>query len=441
VNRKLTVLLLLIGFFAHTQQIENNQEKIREARQDVSEPITLFFSECLLETDCDSCISELIVHAKSTYSIYLIGGALYNIDSEKSFELHQKAYQLLPNELNFNLEYAMELHRKGKFEDAVPYYLIYKKEEPSDFRIDVWLSECYLNAGEIEKSIEHWTKSNHQKNHTAIDKALHLIHGRTDQLKKRSQLRSQIALNNTKSAYELIYMDLNWERDWWNTTIQTPLLEKDLNLIEEKFGSEHEVYQDLLAYRQIKEFSKQTDKIDSIELVFKKRKFILDGERLVPFGKISSDLIRIALVNKLIDDKTFYSNRKQEVIDLAEKQKDGDLLNIYAYLEASIEGFVSEETDEKGWNDFHDERFAVSYFIGLAQKNKYDNPDLKKALQDFPESAELQWVKFKCAIVEEKEYRADLIELIKKEFKTLRADKNRYSYGLKSYFHILENGI
>ncbi|WP_338814234.1 hypothetical protein V9L05_02335 [Bernardetia sp. Wsw4-3y2] len=45
-----------------------------------------------------------------------------------------------------------------------------------------------------------------------------------------------------------------------------------------------------------------------------------------------------------------------------------------------------------------------------------------------------------CAYIENKEFEEDLIELIKKDFKTLGSVSNRYSYRLKRCFHLLKNG-
>lgn len=436
-NKTLIITFLIsICFSCHSQTPENSRDKIDKAKKELTEPLNSFFSECLLQQDCNTCIEDLLSKANNEYDFYIVGGALFNIDADKSFELHKKAYELKKNELNFNLEYAMALHRKGNHEEAIPLYLTYKNEVKEDFRIDVWLAECYLNIGDKEKSIEHWKLANHPKNHTGIDKAIYTIHGRTDQIKLRSKLRNDVRSKIEKSAYELIFLDLNWEIDWWNTNIQEYFLEEDLKLIRETFKETSEIYKDLITYNKVKHFSNS----DSIKTTLLNSKILIGNKRLIPNGQITSDILRIALINKLVSEQEFFETRKDEVIKLADSQKDGELLNIYAYLESVVNGHVSEKTDKKGWHEYKDERFAISYFIGLADKNRYSNPDLKQALIDFPNSAKIQWVKLNCALVEDLDYESDLIELIKKDFKTLGSDQSKYSYGLKSYYHILENG-
>lgn len=440
-NKSLIIILLaFIVFSCHSQGLENSKEAIEEAEKALTEPLNSLLSECLVERNCNLCIDELLEKETDEFSSYIIGGALYSIDSKKSFKLHEKAYKAKKNELNFNLEYAMELHRNGMYREAIPLYLTYKKEVKDDYRIDVWLAECYINIDDNLKSIEHWKLANHPSNHTGIDRAINTIHGETDQIKKRSKFRNEVLQKNSKSAYGLIFLDLNWEIDWWNSNIQEYFLEKDLELIKKTFGETSTVYLDQIAYNKIKHFSEKDSNADSIKNILLDSKIIINGNKLLPNGKISSDILRISLINNIIDEKDFFDTRKDDLLKLADSQKDVELLNIYAYLESVVNGYVSEETDKKGWQEYNGERFAISYFIGLAAKNRYDNPDLKKALIDFPNSAKIQWVKLNCALVGNLEYESDLVELIKKEFKTLGSDQSKYSYGLKSYYYILENG-
>ena len=439
---KINILLLLslLSFACQSQTLENSKDKIDKAEKELSDSFTTFFSTCLLETDCKKCVDELASQATDEYKMYLIGTALYTIDVEKSFELHKKAIELKPNELNFSLEYAMQLHRKGLYKEAIPYYLAYQKQAETDYRIDLWLSECYLNTSEIDQSIKHWKAAIEKGSNTGIDKAIHLIHGRTDQIKNRSELLSKTKEKNEESAYKLIALDANWEVDWWNSLTQTFFIEKDLELIGTTFGKTSEIYTDLSAYYSIKKLYEEKNNVDSINQIFNASKFITDGNRFIKNGKITSELLRIAFLNKIIDEKEFFDSRKDELMTFSDSLKDIELLNIYAYLEATVNEKVSEETDKKGWNEYKDERFAISYFMGLAEKNTYSNPDLEKALQDFPNSAGIQYVKLNCAYIEKRDFKEDLIELIKKDFKTLDSHPNRYSYGLKSYFHLLENG-
>jgi hypothetical protein len=392
-----------------------------------------------VNTDADKCILDIIKSADTEYKKHLIGGLLYEIDREKSFHLHKEAYTANRNDLDFNLEYAIELHRKGEFDEASELYEKYAREKPDDFRINVWLADCYINTGEIDKSISNWSKANHPKNHTGIDFAIHTIYGKADQIKIRNDYQEEIEKGNVQAFYSLVFLDMNWQLDWWNSNIQEYFLNEDMRLAGSKFNQNDSDYKIAQAYIKIKRLSKTENSNDSIKSILTENKLIIGSNPLPSNGQIASDLIRICLINQIIAESDFYKHRGDELLKLSEKTKDKETLNIYAYLQASVNGKVDESIDKRGWTEFKDERFAISYFIGKADKNRYDDKELSQALLDFPNSSKLYWVKTNCAKIENKPLRPHLIELIKREFKTLGSDQNHYSYPLKSYFAYLQN--
>ena len=253
--KKILFLLLniIFTFSVYSQKtIENNSEVIDRATEKITPAIENFFSNCLVTTPCETCINTLVKTAKNDYERYLIGGLLFNIDPKISYKLHKNALKKRPNELNFNLEYAIESHRIGDYKNAIKHYEIYQKEVPNDYRVAVWLSECYLNIGNNTKAIAHWKKANHAKNHIGIDNAIYIIHGRSDQIKKRSEWLAKIKLKEANSAYELVFLDMNWELDWWNTTIQDSFLENDLSVIKNTFGASSQEYIEGTKYKELK---------------------------------------------------------------------------------------------------------------------------------------------------------------------------------------------
>ncbi|MBN9292648.1 MAG: tetratricopeptide repeat protein [Flavobacteriia bacterium] len=416
----------------------SSRDKIETAKKELNAAMTTF-NGCIVNSDLDNCIATLIKSADNEYKKYIIGGLLYKIDKDKSFQLHKEAYLSKPDELDFNLEYAIELHRNGEFSEASKIYEKYGKEKPDDFRINIWLADCYINTGDIEKSISNWKKANHPKNHTSIDFAIHTIYGRSDQIKLRNDYRKEIETGNIQALYSLIFLDMNLELDWWNTNTQEYFLKEDVRLIESKFEKTNIDYNTIQTYIKIKNLSNSENGGDSIKMLLTNNKIIIGLNPLPTNGQIASDLLRICFINQLISKQEFYNNRGQELLKLANATKDKELLNIYAYLQATVNGKVDTSIDKLGWSIFKDERFAISYFIGKADKNRFDDKELAQALTDFPNSSKLYWVKTNCAKIENIELRPHLIELIKREFKTLGSDESHYSYSLKSYFYYLES--
>lgn len=430
-------ILTLFSYSCYPQKLLSYQDKIETAKKELNAAISTF-NLSIVNSDLDSCLAALMRSADNEYKKYLIGGLLYDIDADKSFQLHKEAYLAKPKNLDFNLEYAIELHRKGAFNEATQFYEKYRKVKPEDFRINVWLADCYINTGDIEKSISYWNKANHPKNHTSIDFAIHTIYGRTDQVKLRNNYRKEIRKGNINAMYALIFLDMNWELDWWNSNIQEYFLTEDMKLAKSTFNQNDIDYKTIEAYVKIKKLSKIENTTDSIKSILLEHKLLIDSFYLPSNGQIASDLLRICFKNKIVSENVFYTQRGDELLKLAKTKKDKELLNIYAYLQLKANRKVDASIDKLGWLEFKDERFAISYFMGKAGKNSFDDQELAQALNDFPNSSKLYWVKMNCAKIENKPLSQILIELIKKEFKTLGSDPNHYSYALKSYFGELE---
>jgi hypothetical protein len=431
-----TVLLFFIN--CSGQVLVSNRELIEKANNELKDAITIF-SSCTVKSNTKTCIDNITANANNEYKKYLIGGLLYEIDTSQSYQFHKEAYESNPLEQNFILEYAIELHRKRQYTEAAQLYESYSANVKDDIRVFVWLADCYLNTGDLKKSIENWNKTNHAKNHTSIDFAIHTIYGNTDQFKKRNDYKLEIEKGKLSSFYPLIFLDQNWQFDWWNTGTQQYFLAEDIQLAKIKLGTKSKDFKNLQTYVAVKKLEKQPKNANAIKQLLVANNLIINKKTLPEFGSITSDLLRICFISGLLSEKDFYISRGLELLNLAKKNRDKEILNIYAYLQAASNGNVPAETDLLGWNEFKDERFAISYFVGKAALNKYDDKELTQALSDFPHSSKLYWIKTNCAKIENKELKPHLIELIKREFKTLGSDENHFSYPLNAYFEYLAN--
>lgn len=254
-KQTILILLILLSASCYSQTLSSNRDKIERAINDLK-PEMVTFNSCIVKSDVDKCILDLERGADTEYKKYLIGGLLYEIDKEKSFQLHKEAYAGNPNDLDINLEYAIELHRKGDFAEASKLYEKYIEAKPDDFRINVWLADCYINIGEIDKSIFNWKKANHPKNHSSIDLTIYTIYGRTDQIKNRNEYRKEMEKGNIQAFYSLVFLDMNWELDWWNSNVQEYFLKEDMRIAESKLKQNDNDFKTLQAYIKIKKLSK-----------------------------------------------------------------------------------------------------------------------------------------------------------------------------------------
>ena len=432
---RIFIFLTFIITSCNSQNLVSKRDEINKAKVNLQNEIENF-SKNIVKTDINICTEKLIQSANNEYEKYVVAGILYNINPKQSYKLHEEAYLTNTNEQNFILEYALELHRNGKYSDASKLYETYSEKLPNDIRTYVWLSDCYINLNEIEKAILNWDKANHIENHIKIDNAIHTIYGRTDQINFRNELKLGIEKGNLSNFYSLLFLDKNWESDWWNKNTQEYFLNEDLEYLKSKLKISESDYKILNAYIEIKKFEENNQTSD-IKNVLIQNEIILNNKPIPTNGQIASDILRICFYNKIIDENDFYAKRGTELLELSKLKKDKELLNIYAYLQANIDGKVNPEIDKLGWKDFKDERFAKSYFILKSKKMKSDDIELNQAINDFPNSSYLFWVKTKCIKMENKPVKEYLVELVKKEFKTLDSDESRFSYRLNSYIKTL----
>jgi len=431
-KRTLQAVLLLSWLYSPAQVLTTNRDKIEASQKQLTTAFDAF-QECIVSGELENCLITLEKKATDDYKKYTVAGLLYDIDRTRSFKLHKEAYEHNQSDLNFTLEYAIELHRNGNYKEAALLYEKYLEAMPNDFRANVWLADCYSNTNETGKAFESWSKLNFPNNHTGTDFALFTIYGDTGQLKKRDDYKKRIKKGETCLAYSLVFMDINWKYDWWNSDIQENLLAEDIRFIESILNKNQKDLAVIKAYVKIKRVASDGA---AVEKILKDSAIIING-KLLPNGEITSDILRICFVNNILSEKDFYKARGTELLASAKKNKDAEMLNIYAYLQATVNGKVDTETDKLGWLTFNDERFAVSYFMGKAAANRYDDKELAQALADFPQSSKLLWVKLNCAVIEGKPHKELLAEIIKKEFRTLGSTPDHYSYALNDYIGLL----
>jgi len=433
----LTFFLIFIIFSCYSQTLTSNREQIEKAKTDLKNEMNTF-SSCIVKSDLNVCVNDLISSADNEFEKYIVAGILYEIDPKQSFNLHEQAYLSNTLDENFVLEYAIELHRKLRYSEAAKLYEAYFVKAPKDFRINVWLSDCYINIGEVDKAIANWTYARHYENHTSIDNAIFTIYGKSNQLKSRNDLKLNIEKGKFSDFYSLIFLDSNWEFDWWNKGSQDYFLNKDLELAKMTLGVDSKDFKNLNAYLDFKKLEKSAD-TEKIKQILVENKLLVENYPLIEYGEISSDLLRICFTYDILNEADFYKKRGDEILELAKKTKDIGILNIYAHLQVTVDGIVKPEIDKLGWKEFNSEKFAKSYFTIRVDKINSDDIELNEALSDFPNSSYLYWVKAKCNKVENKPVREHLIELIKREFRTLDSDPNRFSNRLKSYMNTLAN--
>lgn len=488
------ILLLMALVACHSGKLVYDEKKSLQASRSMKGPGHAFMS-CYINADLDTCAFRLRRVARTAYEKNIVATTLYTMHSETAYQLHKQAYMEKPNELLFIRDFAMELHRKGNYEGAAGLYEKMLGNNPANLKVNIWLSDCYINTGQTEKSILSWLKADHARRHVEIETAIHDIYGKKDLYTKRNYFRNEIKKGNTDFFYDLFYLDLNWEYDWWNVgQTEEDCLRADIALLNEKTDKTSMLYNVIEAYVKIKEPEKsqylgplseiapkdemnqqndrvsndynrtlnevekeileiirnsiapedsaqvppkeeRVDRANHIREVLTTHSLVLNGNPLPPKGKVAADFLEVCFTNSVISRDTYFSARGEEVLKKAEELQDVDFLDIYAHLLPAKDPRILE-INKKGWTKYKDERFAWMYLmLSLVGKN-LNEKELDQAILDFPASSRIYLIKTQKAKLDNRNMAPYFTELIKKEFRAINSGiglRSTYGMGHSSY--------
>lgn len=459
-------LLIIAPLKGRSQTLSFEREKLLKASEKLDKYREEYLN-CSAWHSFDSCILKFAAQAKTPFEKNVVANVIYSADAATSYKLHKEAWKKNPNELSIVMEYAIELHRSGDYAGATPLYEQCKKTMPQSPDFYVWLADCYINTGNIKRAIANWDSANHPKNHVAIEEAICSIYQRTNLFRARDSLRKKIASGNADAMLNLAHLDYNWEYNWWNQgAIGETFMAADVSLIESQKTKNPEAYRIVQTYVKIKNLLGQGQseqqkleallKADSakgeeatmrekIITLLNENGLILKGKPLPENGKILSDMLADCLANNAIDEKEFLRDRGPELYNMAIKTKNADLFNIYAYFSASNADSL-RRIDSLGWELFAQERFALGLIRGKIKDLRYEDTMLNRAVKQFPNSSQVYIIKYLLGVNEKKADKAQLVELIRRDFKNINAGSGlsplfgtgRNSYALKSFFSDLK---
>jgi len=179
------LLPLIVLVSCQSKKLAVDEKKLVAANHSMKDGAHVFLS-CIIDTDLDTCVSNFKKKAKSPYEKNVVANTIFDIEPDASYEYHRQAYQSKPNELFFIQEYAIEEHRRGNYEAAAKLYEKFSQAYPDNFRVKVWLADCCMNTGKVDKSIQSWLEADHPKHHIEIETAIHEIYGAKNLYTKRN---------------------------------------------------------------------------------------------------------------------------------------------------------------------------------------------------------------------------------------------------------------
>lgn len=400
-----------------------------------------------LEGRLDEYIHSLIdfvpEREKSAGDYWYLGNVLYSLDPKRSYSLHRKAYEKAPDDPHAILEWAMEQHRAGECEGALPLYAEYLRLAPAHQEIHALHAECLARTGAYKKAVEAWDKADHRSRHTSIDFAIFAIFGDTSPYVRRNELLGKIRAGDLDLYEELILLDLQWATDWWNVSVYEEGLEQDLASARRALKGQPERLRQLETL--VAALGEDLSAADLEKTLETSRIILGDNATLPESTLVASELLALVLAD---DPKARLPFEKRFSNELRRRAKGGDTraLEILAYLAA--QGGDDEELrkiDKLGWEQYGLENFAVSYTLGLSSKQT--RKTAAAASKQFPDNPVLLMRMVELDRAEGRPVKpAQLAEIIRAEHASglrlsLLMQGVRYSYVLKSLYYQLGESL
>src|SRR5215471_13590978 len=176
---------------------------------------------------------------------FALGNILYRSRPDISRALHRKAVEAVPESAMAQLEYAMEEQRAGNCADAAPAYRKVLAAQPQLEYLHALYADCLIQLGQYQLAAKHWLKARHDRHHISIEKQIHEIYGKTSPGQRRGEMLEQFRRGQTELAEAIIWQDLDFDQDWWNSRTDEVFLARDLTEIGSALGVESRRFKEL----------------------------------------------------------------------------------------------------------------------------------------------------------------------------------------------------
>jgi tetratricopeptide (TPR) repeat protein len=344
-------------------------------------------------------LMKLAEKEPGTAMTMLVANMLYSVDPETSYALHKKAYAAEPTDKATILEWAMERHRKGEYDEAASLYQKYLKIVPQDLVRQALLADCLVRTGKLPEAVKAWKSANHANHHTGIDFAICEIYGPLSPFKRRSDLLDAIRGGDSKGFEKLIYLDINFDRDWWNSAVNKHALQADMDLAEKTLNKESQRFKDLLVYSKLAT-SEDSDDNSTGKALTDAGLVIGEKSRLPESSLIARYLVEKVIRCKLATGEELLKKYEKELSSRTKSNPgDPDALNLLCLLCVGGDKNKLAEYDKYGWEHFGDVKCAASYLVGLAANGRLagSSAELAKALKQFPEDSFIRRLQIQTA--------------------------------------------
>ncbi len=212
------------------------------------------------------------------------------------------------------------------------------------------------------------------------------------------ELLDKIRGGDDQVVEKLIFLDLNYDEDWWNKSVNVSALKADLTLAKKILAKDVVRFEELSCYAGLAATGLEAADIKS-NLVTEAL-LIGEGGRLPKNSLVAQELAEMVVGNKIETGEQLLQ-RHQAALEARAKSAggDADALNLLCFLCVESKDARLAEFDKYGWERYGEERFAVSYLEGLAAAKKlsFNDAELQRALKQFPEDGAIAMLQLRAA--------------------------------------------
>jgi hypothetical protein len=322
---------------------------------------------------------------------FALGNLLYRTRPDISRALHRKAAEAVPESAMAQLEYAMEEQRAGNCAEAASAYRKVLAAHPQREYLHALYADCLVQLGQYKLAVEHWLKARHDRHHISIEKQIHEIYGKTAPGQRRGEMLEQFRRGQTELAEAIIWQDLDFDQDWWNSRTDQVFLDRDLTEIGTALGVQSQ------RFRELKVWAEAATGKRKLGEGLKELNVLQPPSGAFPVSSFAAyHLIRMALSESLTNTAFLLNTYEAELRRraLADGANDLKAMEILGFLISDQRRDQLAEIDLAGWKRYQLAPYAASYLIGLSKAGRLSlmTPELADAVKDFPRHAHVQWL-------------------------------------------------
>lgn len=315
----------------------------------------------------------------------VLANMLYGVDAKLSYAMHKQVAEELPNEPLAQLEWAMEQHRAGEHAGALAAYEIYSKANPDFAPVHGLAADCLIHLGRTREAVSRWQQSEQARSGSLerLESIVCDVNKDPGQEQRRARLCAK-ASTDVDAAVELIALDLDFERDWWNRGPHRGHLAHDLGLLKKLPANPRLKAAQCAAECLLKE----EPSAGVIREVLQRHGFLIDPSQTLPAdGALLSAMLNASINAEVFTREEARRRFGDRLRELAKGSKDASLHNVVAYLYRGTDTMPAIE--QEAWDATHDARFAAGYLAEQAGRKalRPGDPLLERALREFPENS------------------------------------------------------